>query len=169
MTQRDLFYKWLFYSLVGLFWVFLQQMVLNRLDIWNGVHPFVLPLLPTIAATLERRQESAFFAIGAGLFCDLLMPGVFPCFYTLAFLSSALLAGLIAGRVIMPGFLCAFVCSVLALVLTDLLLMLFLNISTDFSAAVALSLMGQELLLTLPFSPLVFLTLRKVWRLIRNA
>ena len=54
MTQRDLFYKWLFYSLVGLFWVFLQQMVLNRLDIWNGVHPFVLPLLPTIAAKIGR-------------------------------------------------------------------------------------------------------------------
>ena len=169
MTQRELFYKWLFYSLVGLFWVAVQQLLLNQLDFWGGVHPFVLPMLPTMASILEKRQESAFFAIGAGLFCDLLMPGVIPCFYTLVFLCSVLLSGLIAGRVIMPGFLCAFVCSVLNLVLTDVLLILFLTYSTDFSAAQALSLMGRELLLSLPFSPLIFLTFRKIWRWIRNA
>lgn len=168
MTQRDLFFKWLFYSLAGLFWVAAQQLLLNHLDIWDGVHPFVLPLIPTMASVLERRQESAFFAIGAGLFCDLLMPGVIPCFYTLAFLSASVLSGLIAGRVIMPGFLCAFVCSVLALVLTDLLLLLFLSPSIDFTAATALTLTGRELLLSLPFSPLLFLSFRKVWRLIRN-
>lgn len=168
MTQRDLFYKWLFYSLAGLLWVAVQQLLLNHMNFWDGVHPFVLPMVPIMAAILEKRQESAFFAIGAGLFCDLLMPSVIPCFYTLAFLSAALLSGLIAGRMIMPGFLCAFVCSVLALVLTDLLQIVFLSPSANFAAADALALMGRGLLLSLPFSPLLFLTFRKVWRLIRN-
>ena len=168
MTQRDYFYKWLFYALVGLLWVAVQQLVLNRLDFWGGVHPFALPLIPVMAAILERRMESAFFAVGVGLFCDLLLPGVIPCFYTLAFLAAALLCGLIAGRVIVPGFLCAFVCSTLTLVLTDLLLLLFLFPTTQFTATDAFSLMGRELLLSLPFAPLVFLTYRKIWRLIHN-
>ena len=168
MTQRDIFYKWLFYALAGVLWACLQQLVLNRLDFWGGVHPFVLPLVPVMAAILENRAESAFFAVGAGLFCDLLLPGVIPGFYTLAFLAAALLCGLIAGRVILPGFLCAFVCSVVSLVLTDLLLLVFLFPSTHFTAADAFSLMGRELLLSLPFAPLLFVTYHKVWRLIHN-
>ena len=168
MSQRDIFYKWLFYTLVSILWASLQQLVLNRLDFWGGVHPFVLPLVPVMAAILENRAESAFFAVGAGLFCDLLLPGVIPGFYTLAFLAAALLCGLIAGRVIVPGFLCAFVCSVVSLVLTDLLLLVFLFPSTHFAASDAFSLMGRELLLSLPFAPLLFLTYRKIWRILHN-
>ena len=168
MTQRDYFYKWLFYSLAALLWLAIQQLLLNSLDVWQGIHPFVLPILPAMVSILEDRQESAFFSIGAGLVCDLLMPGVIPCFYTLAFLCIALLSGLIAGRVIMPGFLCAGICAVAAMVLTDLLQILFLSSSLDFPAADALALTGRELLLSLPFSPLIFITFRKVWRLIGN-
>ena len=168
MTQRDIFYKWLFYALLSILWTSLQQLVLNRLDFWGGVHPFVLPLIPVMAAILENRAESAFFAVGAGLFCDLLLPGVIPGFYTLAILAAALLCGLIAGRVIVPGFLCAFICSVVSLVLTDLLLLVFLFPSTHFAAPDAFSLMGRELLLSLPFAPLLFLTYRKIWRMLHN-
>ena len=48
MTQRDIFYKWLFYALAGVLWAVIQQLVLNRLDFWGGVHPFVLPLVPVM-------------------------------------------------------------------------------------------------------------------------
>ena len=54
MTQRDIFYKWLFYALVGVLWAVIQQLVLNRLDFWGGVHPFVLPLVPVMVAILEN-------------------------------------------------------------------------------------------------------------------
>ena len=168
MSQRDIFYKWLFYALLALLYATLQQLLLNPLDLWGGVHPFLLPLLPVMVAILENRQESTFSAIAAGLFCDFLLPGVFPCFYTLAFAGTALLVSLIAGRVIMPGFLCAAVCSVAALVLTDILLILFLASSAGFSSGAALSLMGRELLLTRPLVPVLFLTFRKVRRLIHN-
>lgn len=168
MSQKDIFYKWLFYALLALLYVTLQQLVLNSLDIWGGVHPFVLPLLPVMVSILENRQESTFFSIAAGLFCDFLMPGIFPCFYTLAFAGAALLASLIAGRVIMPGFLCAVVCCVTAIVLTDLLLILPLASSSTFSFAAALSLTGRELLLSLPFAPLLFFSFRKIRQMIHS-
>lgn len=168
MTRRDLFYKWLFYSLTALLWLVIQHALLNTLDFWSGVHPFVLPMLPAMTAILEKRQESTLFSVCAGLFCDLLMPGPIPCFYTLAFLAITLLCAVIAARVIVTGFLCAVVCSVLALALSSALQILFLAPSLDFSAATGLSLAGRELLLSLPFSPLLFLSFRFVWRLIRN-
>lgn len=168
MSQRDVFYKWLFYSLLGLFWLSLQQLALNHLSIWSGVHPFILPMVPVMVAILERRQDSAFFAIACGLVTDLLLPGGLPGFYSLTFLLSALLAGLIAGRLIVPGFLCAFVCSVIAIVLGDLLLSLMLTYSLEFTAATALSLTGRELLLSLPFFPLIFLSFRKICRMSRG-
>ena len=167
MTQRDIFYKWLFYALLGLAWMAVQQMLLNSLDFWGGVHPFVLPLIPIMIAILEKRHESVFFALIAGLICDLLIPGAIPCFYALTFLLSALLSGLIAGRVIMPSHLCAFVCSIPCIALINLLQGLFLLPTSSVSTTDILWLSGRELLLTLPFTPLFFLTFRKVRRLIR--
>ena len=169
MSQKDVFYKWLFYTLLALGYTVLQQLLLNPLDIWGGVHPYLLPLLPVMVAILESRQDSVFFAIAAGLFFDFLMPGIFPCFYTLAFVAAVLLTGLIAGRAIMPGFLCAAVCSVAALVLTGLLLVFSLAASTTVTSAAALSLMGRELLLTLPFSPPLFYTFHKVRRIFHTS
>ncbi len=168
MTQRDIFYKWLFYALLALAWMAVQQMLLNSLDFWGGVHPFVLPLIPVMVAILEKRHESAFFALAAGLVCDLLMPGAIPCFYALTFLLIALLSGLIAGRVIMPSHLCAFVCAIPGIALINLLQGLFLLPASTISTADILWLSGRELLLTLPFTPLFFLTFRKIWKLIHN-
>jgi hypothetical protein len=96
------------------------------------------------------------------------MPGPISCFYTLTFLVIVLLCAVIAERVILAGFLCAAVCSVLALTLSSILQIFFLSSSQDFSTATALALSGRELLLSLPFSPLLFLSFRFVWRLIRN-
>lgn len=168
MTRRDFFYKWLFYCAAALFCLFIQQALLNRLPLWNGIHPFILPLIPVMAAMLEHDQYSIFFAMIFGLLCDFLLPGVIPCFYLLVFLSSALLTRLIAARVMLPGFLCAFICSVLALVLTDLVLILLLNYSIDFTAAGALTLAGRELLLSLPFSLLIYPLFRRIRQLFRS-
>ena len=168
MTQRDILYKWLFYALLGLVWMSMQQMLLNSLDFWGGVHPFVLTLIPIMVAILEKRHESAFFALVAGLICDLLMPGVIPCFYALVFLLIALLSGLIASHIIMPGYLCAFICAIPGIALINLLQGIFLLPASTISTADILRLSGRELLLTLPFSPLFFLTFYKIRRLIHN-
>ena len=120
MTQRDIFYKWLFYALAGVLWAVLQQLILNRLDFWGGVHPFVLPLVPVMVAILEKRTDSAFFAVGAGLFCDLLLPGVIPCFYTLVFPLIALVASHISRSLLPAGLLCSLAVSAAAFLMTDL-------------------------------------------------
>lgn len=167
MTQRDLTIKWAFFSCAALFFIALQQLVLNHLEIW-GVHPYLLPMLPAMAVILEGQKESAFFAVGLGLFCDLLSPAVIPCFYTIAFLVCSLLCGLLAGRVIMPGFLCSFVCGALAMVMTNLLQMLFFTFYGSFSFTDALLLMGKELLLSIAAAPLIFLVFRRISRRLHN-
>lgn len=167
MTQRDLTIKWAFFSIAALSFIALQQLVLNRLEFW-GVHPYLLPMLPAMAVILEGQKESAFFAVGLGLFCDLLSPAVIPCFYTIAFLACSLLAGVLAGRVIMPGFLCAFVCGALAIIVTDLLQMLFLTFYGSYSFSDAFWLMGKELLLSVAAAPVIFSVFRKISRMLHN-
>lgn len=167
MTRRDLTIKWGFFSTASLFFIALQQLLLNHLEVW-GVHPYLLPLLPAMAVILEGQKESAFFAVGLGLFCDLLSPAVIPCFYTIAFLACSLLAGALAARVIMPGFLCSFLCGALAMVVTDLLQILFFTFDGSFSFHSAFLLMGKELLLSIAAAPVVFFVFRKISRRLHN-
>jgi len=166
MTRRDFLFKWLFYSCATLTFIALQHLLLNRLEVW-GVHPFLLPILAVLPATLESRQESIFYAIALGLICDLRTAAPIPIFYTMVFLLAALLTSQIAGRLIMPGFLCAFLCGLLALVLCNLLQFL-LTFSQGYPAATALHLMGREVLLSAPAAVLIFPVYRKIFRRIRN-
>ena len=110
MNQRDMFFKWLYYAGAVLLLVLAQSLVLNRICVW-GVHPFLPPLIAAITAMLEGPGEGAAFAGVFGLLCDLTMPGIIPCFYTLAFLAAALLAAVIAKRFLSQGFLCAVLCA----------------------------------------------------------
>ena len=90
LNQRDMFFKWLYYAGATLLLVLVQSLVLNRIFVW-GVHPFLPPLIAAITAMLEGPGEGTAFAGVFGLLCDLTMPGIIPCFYTLAFLAAALL------------------------------------------------------------------------------
>ncbi len=168
MNQRDLFYKWLFYSATALLFLLIQGLLLNRLSLWGGVHPFLPPVLALLPSTLENRDESVLFAVIFGFFSDLLMPGPVPGFYTVVFLIIAVLAGLIAGRLLMPGFLCAFVCSAMGLLVCSLLYLLTALSLPAISLPDALGLTGRELLLTLPFTPAVFWLDRKIYLRMRD-
>ena len=95
MNQRDMFFKWLYYAGAVLLLVLVQSLVLNRISVW-AVHPFLPPVIAGIMAMLEGPAEGAVFGGIFGLLCDLTMPGVIPCFYTLAFLAAALPAAMIA-------------------------------------------------------------------------
>ena len=167
MSQRDLTIKWALFSLASLGFLALQQLLLNRLEVW-GVHPYLLPMLPAMAVIFEGQKETSFFAVGLGLFCDLLAPAGISCFYTIAFLACALLTGMVAGRIIMPGFLCAIVCGAMAMVITDLLQMLFLSFYSSFSLSVAFTLMGKELLLSIAAAPVIFVVFQKISRALHN-
>lgn len=167
MSRRDLTIKWLLYAALTLPFLLIQQYLLNYLEVL-GVHPFILPLLGAMVAIFESRGESAFFAVALGVLCDLLMPSVIPCFYTLSFLATALLVGLIVGRVIMPGFPCAFICSAIACVINSFLYLFFLVYSAKFVFSDALDLIGLELVLSLPAAIVLFPLYRWLYRRIHN-
>ena len=157
LNQRDMFFKWLYYAGATLLLVLVQSLVLNRICVW-GVHPFLPPLIAAITAMLEGPGEGAAFA---GVF-GLPMPGIIPCFYTLAFLAAALLAAVIAKRFLSQGFLCAVLCAGLSLLVTDLLHTLLLTFRQGVELTAALSLTGREAAVTVVLSPLVYLLLRSV-------
>lgn len=161
LNQRDMFFKWLYYAGATLLLVLVQSLVLNRICVW-GVHPFLPPLIAAITAMLEGPGEGAAFAGVFGLLCDLTMPGIIPCFYTLAFLAAALLAAVIAKRFLSQGFLCAVPCAGLSLLVTDLLHTLLLTFRQGVELTAALSLTGREAAVTVVLSPLVYLLLRSV-------
>ena len=156
MGRRDFVFKWLFYALTALGFVLVQVFGLVHIRIW-GVHPFLFPVLVSTVAALESAHESAVFALATGAVLDVTMPGVIPCFYTVAFLVVFLLARVLSAKVLSQPFFCCMLCGVLSIVCTDLLQMLFLNSSVSFSVRAALLLMGKELLLTLPLMPLIYL------------
>ena len=161
LNQRDMFFKWLYYAGATLLLVLVQSLVLNRICVW-GVHPFLPPLIAAITAMLEGPGEGTAFAGVFGLLCDLTMPGIIPCFYTLAFLAAALLAAVIAKRFLSQVFLCADLCAGLSLLVTDLLHTLLLTFRQGVELTAALSLTGREAAVTVVLSPLVYLLLRSV-------
>ncbi|MBR5217497.1 MAG: hypothetical protein IKV68_03955 [Oscillospiraceae bacterium] len=167
MSRRDLTIKWLLYAALTLPFLAIQQYLLNPLEVL-GVHPFIIPLLGAMVAIFESRGESAFFSVALGILCDLLMPSVIPCFYTLSFLTTALLVGLLVGRVIMPGFLCAFICSTIACAINGFLYLFFLIYSVKFAFFDGLNLIGLELALSLPAAVVLFPLYRWLYRGIHN-
>lgn len=86
MTRRVILLKWILYCLCALALALLQGLVLVHVRVW-GVHPFLLPAIAVIPATLERNEQALLYAVFFGLVCDLLSPVAgLPCFYALAFL-----------------------------------------------------------------------------------
>ena len=95
MTRRATAIKWICYCLGALVLVLVQSAVLVHVRIW-GVHPFILPAIAVIPATLERGEQGLLYGAFFGLACDLLTPVTgLPCFYFLVFLLGAAAAWLL--------------------------------------------------------------------------
>lgn len=161
MERRGYVYKWLSYTLVSLLFILVQCFGLVHLRIW-GVHPFLFPVLVSTVAALETAHESAIYTLALGLLMDLTMPGVLPCFYTVAFLVVFVATQLLSAKVLSWPFFCCMLCGVLSMVCCSGLSALFLQAKADFTPLSALMLLGKELLLTLPLMPLVYLPMRKL-------
>ena len=121
MTRRAILLKWILYCLCALALALLQGLVLVYVRVW-GVHPFLLPAIAVIPATLERNEQALLYAVFFGLACDLLSPVAgLPCFYALAFLLGAAAAWLLSGQVIMAGVVCSLVVTGVCMLLCGLL------------------------------------------------
>ncbi|MBE6940226.1 MAG: hypothetical protein E7457_05340 [Ruminococcaceae bacterium] len=163
MTQRDLAFKWGLYGAVSLLLLLLQQFVLVHIHLLD-THPFLLPLLVAVVATLEQPHQAAAYALGLGVLCDLLLSPPFAFFYSLIFLVSAIPCALIAARLIAAKFSCSLINGTLCLLLTDLLHALLQIYNNPTALWAAMDLILREMLLTLPLLPLVYLLLLQVHR-----
>ena len=168
MTRRAVVQKWILYSLCALALVLVQSLILVRVQVW-GVHPFLLPAIAVIPVTLERDEGALLFSVFFGLACDLLTPVAgLPCFYALAFLAGAIIAWLLSGQVLAAGLVCSLVVTAAATAVCGLLHMAVLAGHHGATAGATLSLLGRELLLSLPCAVAAHPLFRWVQRRIKS-
>ena len=162
MTTRDQIHKWLFYAL-GLLpvWV-LDAFVLNRLTFF-GIIPLLLPLAVVSVAVLEGAYAGAGFGLAVGLLWELSYPGGFG-----GLVFGMTLAGMAVGAaaqyVLSQNFFSCLLCSGVVLGALDglqLIRALFIRLDT---LDVLLRVAVPEVLLSLCWTPLVYLIFCFIFR-----
>ena len=162
MTTRDQIHKWFFYAL-GLFpvWV-LDAYVLNRITLF-GIIPMLLPLAVVSVAVLEGAYAGAGFGLAVGLLWELSYPGGFG-----GLVFGMALAGMVTGAVtqyaLSQTFLSCLLCSAGVLAVLDglqLVRALFIRLDT---LDVLLQVAVPEVLVSLCWTPVVYLMFRFVFR-----
>ena len=162
-AHRETIFKWSLYAAATVLCFVIQGALLQRLTIW-GVIPFIYPLTVAVAASFEDPVPAAVYSLAAGVVCDLLLPGLLPCLYTLAFPLAGLLASLIARSLLPNGFLCSLVVSALAFVWTGGISCLALAAEGHAAWAAGGWVLLRELCVTLPLAFPVTVLFRAVHR-----
>ena len=155
MTTRDQVHKWFFYAL-GLLpvWV-LDAFVLNRLTFF-GIIPLLLPLAVVSVAVLEGAYAGAGFGLAVGLLWELSYPGGFGGL-VFGMTLAGMLTGVAAQYVLNQNFFSSLLCSGVVLsVLEGLQLIRAMFIHLD-TLDVLLQVAVPEVLLSLCWTPLVYL------------
>ena len=88
------------------------------------------------------------FAIVVGVVCDVLLPGAFPCLYTVIFPLAGLCSALISQSWLPAGYLCALTGSTISFLMTGLAQCLLLTIRGKGAWAAGLSVCFRELLVS---------------------
>ena len=165
LARNETILKWLRYILAAALCFLIQGAALQRITLW-GVIPFVYPLVAVIPATYEDPLFGTVFALVTGVVCDLLLPDMFPCLYTLVFPVAGFLAALLARSVLQAGMLCSFLASVGAFFLLDLFRCFLFWIGGKAAWGTGFSVMAREFLVTAPLillaTPLFSAVNRKV-------
>ena len=95
LVRNEIIIKWTIYAAATAVWFLVQGAFCQRITLW-GVIPFLYPLLAAIPATYEAPVPAAVFALCLGVICDILLPDVMPCLYTLIFPVIGLCSSLLA-------------------------------------------------------------------------
>ena len=122
LTRQELIIKWSTYAVVSQLLVLAYALVLRDFTVF-GVHLFLPPLIVGVVASTEQTQAGTIFALALGVLCDLTLPGLFPCIYTLSFTLAALGCSFLAKSVLQPGLLCSLLVSLLTFAVTDAFVM----------------------------------------------
>ncbi|MBR4098614.1 MAG: rod shape-determining protein MreD [Clostridium sp.] len=162
MTPRDILHKWLIYAL-GLvpIWM-LDAFILNRYPVW-GVAPTLLPLAVTAVAVLEGANGGGGFGLGVALFWVMCYPTGDSWLILLLTLTGMAIGGIsqYALSKSYPSFL---LCSVCTLILLDAPKILHRFLFRSVALPDMLHLATRECLLSLLWSPVVYLIFRLVYR-----
>ena len=163
LARNEVIFKWTLYGLSAALCLTVQTALLQRI-VFLGVIPFIHPLVAVIPATLERPFAGTVFSLCVGVVCDLILPGSFPCFYTLIFPLAGLCAALLSQSVLRASFLCSLAASAIAFVLTGLFhgLLLWIGGKTAWGSAVSVTV--REFLLTAPLTVPVTVLFQKVYK-----
>ena len=161
MTGRDLFQKWLTYSLLLLPILFLERLVFPHIPLFP-VLPVLLPFAAVMIGMLEGTEAGVSFGLFVGLLCDI-------CYYhgaSLVFFVPllGLYAGILSRHGLHQSLWGALFCFATSLMLIDITRILPLLLSGKASLAALLRVAGPELLLSLLFSPLVYVLYRLAYR-----
>lgn len=119
LARNETIFKWTLYAAATALCFLLQSFVLQRITVL-GVIPFIYPVVVAVLATLEGPFAGTVFAIAVGVVCDVLLPGIFPCLYTLIFPLSGLCAALISQSWLPAGYLCSLATSAIGFLMTGL-------------------------------------------------
>ena len=162
MTRRDLIEKWLTYTLgLAAVWL-LDACVLPRYPLW-GITPMLLPLAAAAVAVLEGAYAGTGFGMGVGLLWELAYPGGFG-----GLVVGLALAGMAMGAVsqyalsqTFPG---CFLCSASLLAILDGLRVFRGLVTNAASLATLLQIAVPEFLLSLAWTPAVWLLFWAIYR-----
>ena len=163
LARNEIIFKWTLYAAATALCFLLQSFVLQRVTIW-GVIPFIYPVIVAVLATLEGPFSGTVFAIAVGVVCDVLLPGVFPCLYTLIFPLAGLCAALISQSWLPAGYLCSLATSALSFLMTGLAQCLLLMVREKAAWATGLSVCLRELVVSAVLIVPVTILFRWVFR-----
>lgn len=163
LARNEIIIKWIIYTAATALWFLVQGAFCQRITLW-GVIPFLYPMLAAIPATFEEPVPATVFALCLGIVCDILLPDVMPCLYTLIFPIVGLCASLLAQSLLPAGFLCSLVVSALAFLLTDLFRCFVLATGGVSAWGTGISILLREFLVTAPLLIPVTLLYRAVFR-----
>jgi len=162
MTRRDLIKKWLTYGL-GLLPVWLlDAYILPRYPVL-GVSPILLPLAVSVVAVLEGAYAGTGFGLTVGLLWELAYPGGFG-----ALVITMAVAGMVFGAVsqyaLSQSFPTYFICTGGLLLFLDGLRIFRGLLTHTATLSAMLQVAVPEILITLLWSPLVWLLFRRIYR-----
>jgi len=163
LARNELIFKWALYGAATALCLFIQIALFQRLIIWDVI-PFIYPLLAAIPATFARPVSGTVFALCVGVVCDLLLPGSFPCLYTMTFPLAGLCAALLSKGLLPTGILCSLVSSAVSFLVTDLFRCFLLWANRTPAWHTGFEIMAREFLITAPLIIPVTLLFRTVYR-----
>lgn len=163
LARNETIFKWALYAAATALCLLVQGALLQRVSVW-GVIPFLYPLLAVVPAAYEGPVPGTIFALAVGFVCDLLLPGSFPCFYTLLFPLVGLCAALLSQSLLPAGVLCSLVGTAAAFLMSGVFHGLLLWIAGKAAWAACAFVTLRELCVTAPLTIPVTLLYRAVFR-----